>query len=105
MIEELRVFGHDVLPFREVFSPASADQVVAAKARELGRALLTLDGDFSDIVAYSPADFPGIVALQVRNRPEAIPAIVQRLAAFLEGNPQISGSLLLVEPHRVRVRR
>ena len=49
-----------------------------------------------------------IVALQVRNRPEAIPSIVDKLLKYTEQYPRqthYSGKLFLVESHRMRVRR
>jgi hypothetical protein len=69
--------------------------------------LVTLNGDFADLVAYPPERYGGIIALQVRNRPEAIPGLTARLLGLLGAHPNPSyfaGKLFLVEPHRVRVR-
>jgi hypothetical protein len=66
-----------------------------------------LNGDFADIVTYPPARYYGIVALQVRNHPEIIPQLLERLKAYLsahENMEQYSGKLLLVEAHRIRSR-
>ena len=38
-----------------------------SKAQELDSVLLSLNGDFADIVAYPPANYKGIIALQVGN--------------------------------------
>jgi len=35
--------------------------------------LLSLNGDFADIVNYPPKNYKGIVALQVRNHSEILP--------------------------------
>jgi hypothetical protein len=51
----------------------SPDESVIAKAQELNAILLSLNGDFADIVRYPPAQFDGIVALQIRDHPEIIP--------------------------------
>lgn len=37
--------------------------------------LLTFDSDFSDIGAYPPENYAGIIAFQVHNHPEVIPEI------------------------------
>jgi len=57
---------------------------------------------------YPPSKFLGVIALQIRNHPEAIPPILHRLTAYLAANPEpqhYSGQLFLVEPHRIRIRR
>jgi hypothetical protein len=83
----LRRHGHRATLLREDLPIRSPDSVVFAKARELGAILLSLNGDFSDIVAYPPAQHFGIVAIQLHNHPEIIPHIMDRLTAFLDGHP------------------
>ena len=104
----LRGHGHHVILLREVLPIRSLDPVVIAKSQELGAILLSLNGDFADIVAYPPASYLGIVAIQLHNHPEIIPPLMERLAAFLDGHPAhdfYRGKLLLVEVHRVRIRQ
>jgi hypothetical protein len=52
---------------REVLPIRSPDPVVIARAQELGAILLSLNGDFADIVTYPPGHYRGIVGLQLRN--------------------------------------
>ena len=104
----LRGHGHHVTLLREVLPIRSPDPVVIAKAQELSAILLSLNGDFADIVAYPPASYLGIVAIQLHNHPEIIPSLMARLAALLDGHPAhefYHGKLLLVEVHRVRIRQ
>ena len=104
----LRRHGHHVTLLREVLPIRSLDPVVIAKAQELGAIFLSLNGDFADIVAYPPANYLGIVAIQLHNHPEIIPSLMARLAALLAGHPAqefYQGKLLLVEVHRVRIRQ
>ena len=108
VIEVLRDAGHEVRILKEHIPRDSDDPVVIAKAQELPAILLSLNGDFSDIVTYPPSNYKGIVALQVRNHPEVIPTIMQRLLDYLAAHPDMSsyeGQLLLVEAHRTRVRK
>ena len=82
--------------------------MVIAQARELGAVLVSLDGDFADIVAYPPANYLGIVAIQLHNHPEIIPHLMERLLAFLDSHPIqefYHGKLFLFEIHRVRIRQ
>jgi len=104
----LRRHGHQVTLLREVLPIRSLDPVVIAKAQELGAILLSLNGDFADIVSYPPARYLGIVGIQLHNHPEIIPQLMERLLGFLDAHPQqesYHGKLFLVEVHRVRIRQ
>ena len=99
--------GHEVTRLRECLPTDSPDPVVIRKADELDAVLVSLNGDFADITAYPPAHYRGIIGLQVRNRPETVTPITQRLVTYLDQKPNrrdMDGKLLLVEPHRIRVR-
>jgi hypothetical protein len=84
------------------------DSAVIAKAQELGAILVSLNGDFADIVTYPPASYAGIVAIQLHNHPEIIQQLMKRLLAFLDGHTTqdyYHHKLFLVEVHRVRIRQ
>ena len=103
----LQQHQHRVTLLREVLPVRSPDPVVIAKAQELGAILLSLNGDFSDIVAYPPTAFGGIIAIQLHNHPEVIPSLMKRWLDFCAANPGpefYRGKLFLVEPHRIRIR-
>ena len=106
-VQVLRDAKHEVVRLREVLPVESADAVVIAKAQELNALLLTLNGDFADIVTYPPKNYKGIIALQMRNHPEILPQLLARLAAYLNLQPAIphyKGRLLVVEVDRIRIR-
>jgi predicted nuclease of predicted toxin-antitoxin system len=103
----LQQAGHETLRLRDYIPPDSSDQLVISKAQELDAILLSLNGDFTDIVTYPPVRYRGIVALQVRNHPEMIPQLVERLKAYLSAHDDMehySGKLLIAETHRIRIR-
>ena len=107
VIQTLREGNHEVLRLKEVLPVESADPLVIAKAQEIEAVLLSLNGDFADIVIYAPAKFKGIVALQVRNHPEVLPRLMARLTAYLKAAPGMEhyrGKLLVVEADRIRIR-
>ena len=107
LIEALRDAGHQVFRLREHLPADSPDPVVILEAQKLECILLSLDSDFADIVAYPPAKYRGIIAFQVRNRPETILKLVARLKDYLAANPDINhyrGKLFVVEADRIRVR-
>jgi len=107
IIQTLRDAGHEVFQLKQYIPPESADLIVIRKAQELDTILLSLNGDFTDIVAYPPANYKGIIALQVKNHPEIIPPLITRLRDYLSAYPDMNhykGKLFLVEVHRIRIR-
>lgn len=107
VIQMLRDAGCEVLRLRDHIPKDSADAVVIQKTQELDSILISLNGDFADIVTYPPANYKGIIALQVRNHPEIIPQLMTRLKDYLSSYPDMNyykGKLILVEVHRIRVR-
>jgi predicted nuclease of predicted toxin-antitoxin system len=107
VIQILRDAGYAVLRLRDYIPADSSDHLVISKAQELDAILLSLNGDFADIVSYPPARYNGIVSLQVRNHPEIIPQLMERLKAYLSEHDDMkhySGRLLIVETYRIRSR-
>ena len=105
--ETLRDANHEVLRLKDYIPTNSPDSVVILKAQELDAILVSLNGDFADIVTYPPEKYRGIIALQIRNHPEIIPQIMDKLNDFLSSHSDAeyyAGKLLLVEAHRIRIR-
>lgn len=108
VIRVLRQRGHDVTALRQVLHPRSPDDLVIAKAQELDRILLSLNGDFADIVTYPPDNYQGIIAIQLHNHPEILDRLMERLTTYLDAHPDpqdYRGRLLIVEVHRIRIRQ
>ncbi len=108
VIQALRDAGHEVFILKEHIPRDSDDPVVITEAQELDAILVSLNGDFADIVTYPPSNYKGIIALQVRNHPEVIPGLMRRLMNYLSVHPEMNnykGQLFLVEAHRIRVRK
>ena len=63
----IRAFGHEATDVREIGIGAADDSVIARHARENGLSLVTRDKDFGDIRNYPPADYAGIVVLDLPN--------------------------------------
>ena len=106
--QALRDAGHDVFVLKEHVPRESEDVVVIAKAQDLNAVLVSLNGDFGDITTYPPSQYKGIIALQVRNRPELIPSLLRRLTDYVTAHPEMpnyEGQLFLVESHRIRIRK
>jgi predicted nuclease of predicted toxin-antitoxin system len=100
-------YGHQVTILRDVLPIRSLDPEVIGQAQQSPAILLSLNGDFADIVAYPPANYSGIIAIQLHNHPEVIPSLMERLVAFLSANASQTYyhvKLFIVEPHRIRIR-
>ena len=105
--EALEAEGHGVVRLRDRLRTDALDPEVIAEAQRLDAVLLSLNGDFSDLVGYPPQDYGGIVSLQVKGRPEVLEHLMRRLTDYLKAHPErehYRGKLLLVEVHRIRVR-
>ena len=95
---------HDAITVAEEGMAGSIDPDVAQVCRKEARALLTLDLDFSDIRAYPPEDYHGIVVF--RPAIQSITTLLRlttRLLTLLEREP-LEGHLWIVEDHQVRIR-
>ena len=107
IIQIFRDTGHEVFVLGDYIPIESPDTIVIAKAQELNAILVSLNGDFADIVTYPPSSYQGIISLQLRNHPEIIPQLMARLTEYLslhDSEEHYRGKLLLVEVYRIRIR-
>jgi predicted nuclease of predicted toxin-antitoxin system len=102
--DDLRQAGHDALTVGDQHLAGQPDIRVADVCRAEGRAVVTLDLDFSDIRAYPPSDYAGIVVL----RPSVqtitnIRRLVGQVLALLQSEP-LAGHLWIVDEGQIRIR-
>lgn len=101
-----RAHGHDAVHVSDVFPPGASDATVAEHARSSRQCLVTRDYDFADVRAYPPADYAGIVVLEIADSATAT-SIRRLMASFLEQEhliAQLTSKLAIVEFGRVRLR-
>jgi predicted nuclease of predicted toxin-antitoxin system len=95
--------GHDAHSIVQQNLGGQPDDKVIDVCTAEGRALVTLDLDFSNIQAYPPEKFAGIVVLRLSNQSNAnIEAAIQRMLSILTVEP-LRGLLWIVEEHRIRI--
>jgi predicted nuclease of predicted toxin-antitoxin system len=96
--------GHDAVSVLDQNMGGQPDPSLAVVCQREARAIVTLDLDFSDIRAYPPGGYAGIVVLRLArlNKPNIL-AVIQRFASLLETEPLI-GKLWIVDETTIRVR-
>jgi len=107
IVRSLRVATHEVVRLKDFLPVESPDTIVIAKAQEIDLILLSMNGDFADIVTYPPDHYKGIVAIQMRNHAEVLDPLMERLVEYLKAQPSMEhyrGRLLVVEVNRIRIR-
>jgi hypothetical protein len=72
--------------------------------RDEGRALITLDLDFSNPLVFPPQEYAGIAVLRLRSKPSHadLVAVVRTLIETLK-REELTGRLWSVETGRVRI--
>jgi predicted nuclease of predicted toxin-antitoxin system len=96
--------GHDAHSVVEqALGGQSDDRVIDTCSREQ-RALVTLDLDFSNILTYPPANYPGIVVLRLADQAHpTVEAAIRSVLALL-AQETLTGTLWIVEDSRIRIR-
>ena len=99
IIDALGGSGHEVAILREHIRVDSPDTQIINAAQRFDSILLSLNGDFSDIVTYPPENYRGIISVQLNDHSEIIPNFLGRLLDFLSSYSEMDyymGKLLLV---------
>jgi predicted nuclease of predicted toxin-antitoxin system len=98
--------GHEAIDVRDVDTGGTDDAQIAAYAKDHTLALVTRDFDFSDIRNYPPAEYAGIIVIELPDDAIAT-TVVKVLESFLsqpELLARLPGRLAIVEFWRVRFR-
>lgn len=99
-----REAGHDAVTVGDERLEGTPDATVASLVRREGRVLVTLDLDFSDIRAYPPEHYAGLVVLRLdhQDKPHVLQVIGRLIPMF--GREEAKGHLWIVEEKQVRIR-
>jgi len=90
--------------FVERVKPGLSDKDIALQAIQKCQVILTFDFDFSNILAYPPQKYFGIVIINIR--PPLLKTILRALNNFFRRyklEKDIRGKLIILEPSRIRV--
>ena len=104
MADLLRKNGHDAVTVDDQHLGGRPDPALAQRCQREARALVTLDTDFSDIRAYPPADYAGIIVLRLNRQDKThVLQVMRRLQPLLQ-KEAVAGRLWIVDEQGVRVR-
>ena len=104
--DPLKAAGHDVATVCDEGFGAARDEVIFEVCRTEGRALITLDHDFGNVLRFPPQTAHGIVVLELPQKPSTAALLrrVEELLGVLASHP-LDGGLWIVEPGRVRIQQ
>lgn len=100
----LRNEGHDAMTVDEEDLAGSSDSNLARICRNEDRVLITLDLDFSDIRAYPPNKYSGLIVLRLQRQDKlTVMTFAQRLIPLLS-TEVLKQRLWILDENKVRVR-
>lgn len=102
----LRQAGHDAVHVRDYGMARATDEEILTRAAQEQRIVLSADTDFGFLLASRQETLPSVVLLRrlAFHRVDFVVAlVVNNLPTIAEALAQ--GSLVVVEPNRIRVRR
>jgi predicted nuclease of predicted toxin-antitoxin system len=103
--QAIQAAGHGAATIHDQGLVGEPDPRIAAVCQSEGRALVTLDLDFSDIRAYPPGDYAGIIVLRPRTQAKPpVMNLIGRLIPLLASEPLV-GKLWIVQENGVRIRQ
>lgn len=96
--------GHDAKTVNDQQLQGVSDPILIDVCKSEQRVLVTLDTDFSDIRAYPPEEFSGIIVLRVRIQAKHRVIKVFRGIIPLISREPLMQRLWIIEENRVRIR-
>jgi len=100
----LRAAGHDAVSVIDQKLGGQPDATIASVCRSEGRALISLDTDFGNVIAFPPQDFAGIIVIRTEDQSKSnILSFMSRIVIALVAE-SLSQKLWIVESNRIRIR-
>lgn len=97
--------GHDAETVLDESLGGASDTTISEVCRNEKRTLLTQDLDFSNVRAYPPEEYVGLIVFRLHRQDKPfVLNVFQRMIYLLESEP-VERRLWIVEENRVRVRR
>lgn len=103
--EGLKVAGHDSAHVRDYGMQAAADEEIFARAQEEERIVVSADTDFGTLLATRREHSPSVILFRhgTQRRPKRQAEVLLSNLEVIEAD-LASGSVVVIEPSRIRVR-
>ena len=104
LADQLTSAGHDAETVLSENLGGESDVTISKVCREEKRVLVTLDLDFSNVQAYPPREYSGLLVLRLRKQDKShVLQTFSQILDLIEKEP-LEGLLWIVEEARIRVR-
>lgn len=99
-----RQASHDAMSVFDQKLVGRPDREIATVCQQENRAIVTLDTDFGNVVAYPPSEYPGIIVIRTsdQSKPNLL-NVIRRVLLVLTHEP-LEHKLWIVEADRIRIR-
>lgn len=101
----LQQAGYDAVTVYDQKLTGKTDPEIANICNKENRAIVTLDLDFSDIRAYPPKDFAGLIVLRLKRQDKLHVLEVFQCILEVLAEEQLVKRLWIVEENRIRIRK
>lgn len=106
LAEKLKTNGYDTLDLRNIDKVGISDEDVGKIASNENRIIITANyKHFANIMLFPPKNFPGIITIRMSHC--SIGVMVEHLIKAISSikESDITRSLIIIEPHRIRKRK
>jgi predicted nuclease of predicted toxin-antitoxin system len=104
IVSWLREQGHDIFHLHELGMQKAKDSVIFEKAYQEDRIILTMDLDFTDILALTASQFPSVILFRLTD--QQADNIIQKIKYIIKQHSNIleTGAVISVGDRSIRVR-
>ncbi|MBE0657317.1 MAG: DUF5615 family PIN-like protein [Bryobacteraceae bacterium] len=102
--QTLRALGYDCQSVAEAGLGGSADSKVRDAAVAEGRVVITLDGDFANLIRFPTEGTPGVIRFRLHPSTDSAIAVALRWTLSRLEGVDITGKLVVVDGSKLRIR-